>query len=50
MKSLVQDAIIEYFERHKVISERYKPNKNDFELEALYDFFDEYITKHTYFN
>jgi len=54
MKSLVHDAIIEYFERHKVVtnkiitSESHKPK--DIELGELYDFFDEYIKKHTYFN
>lgn len=54
MKNLVQDAIIEYFERHKVVvnkmttCENYNPK--DIELGELYDFFDEYINKHTYFN
>ena len=49
MKSLVQDAIIEYFERHKMITNK-SCNPKDIELGELYDFFDEYINRHTYFN
>jgi len=54
MKSLVQDAIIEYFEKHKVVANKMimseSLNPKDIELGELYDFFDEYINKHTYFN
>lgn len=54
MKSLVQDAITEYFERHKVITNKMitseSSNPKDIEMGELYDFFDEYINKHTYFN
>ena len=49
MKSLVQDAIIENFERHKMITNK-SCNPKDIELGELYDFFDEYINRHTYFN
>ena len=54
MKSLVQDAIIEYFERHKVVMRKMITNKTcnpkDIELGEFYDYFDEYINNHTYFN
>ncbi len=53
MKSLVQNAIIEYFNRHKVVTIGLITSESqtkDIEVGVLYDFLDEYIKKHTYFN
>lgn len=48
IKDLVQDAIIEYFKRHSIIKSESLPR--EIKLGELYDFFDEYIKEHAYFN